>query len=462
MYGSKNIDGKTVLNILDGLYTGDRWNSPPHKWAMAPFNGHWPSSFFASQDPVAIESVGLDFLRSEMPLIKNADRHLHEAALANDPPSGTVYKPDGVRLQSLGVHEHWNNATDKKYSRNLDPAHGKGIELICLAVCDATNKPVVAANTAKPAGNMPLSPAVLPGKGLAQHPFLYAGEWDTRKPDQSMFLVRDGKVVWQYSIPLHLPDKRIQEFDDATLLSDGNIIFSRMSGAGMVSPDKKLVWDYPAPPGTEVHSIQSIGKDRVLIMRNGNPAQAMIFNTANNTVEKEIPIPTTIKGTHGQFRHIRMTPAGTILVGHMSEGKVVEYDQTGKEVWSVKAEHPWQALRLKNGNTLITGDSAKYVREVNPKGETVWELNQSDVPDIKLGNIQAANRLANGNTVICNWIAGDNNHAHWPGTVQIFEVNPAREVVWALSEWKDPDLGPSTSIQLLDEPGTPEGMDQQR
>ncbi|MFZ0828319.1 MAG: hypothetical protein WAO02_12940 [Verrucomicrobiia bacterium] len=130
MYGSTNINGKTVLNILDGLYTGDRWSSPPHKWSMAPFNGHWPSSFFASQDPVALESVGLDFLRSEMPLIKNADRHLHEAALANDPPSGTVYKPDGVRLQSLGVHEHWNNATDKKYSRNLGT--GTGIELATI------------------------------------------------------------------------------------------------------------------------------------------------------------------------------------------------------------------------------------------------------------------------------------------------------------------------------------------
>ncbi|MGA2247170.1 MAG: hypothetical protein ABSH48_19440 [Verrucomicrobiota bacterium] len=131
IYGSTNINGKTVLNILDGLYSGDRWNSQPHKWAVAPFNGHWPSSFFASQDPVALESVGLDFLRSEMPLIKNADRHLHEAALANDPPSGTVYKPDGVRLQSLGVHEHWNNATDKKYSRNL--GLGKGIELVTIA-----------------------------------------------------------------------------------------------------------------------------------------------------------------------------------------------------------------------------------------------------------------------------------------------------------------------------------------
>ena len=131
IFGSKNINGKTVLNIIDGLYSGDRWNSEPHKWQMAPFNGHWPSSFFASQDPVAIESVGLDFLRSEMPLIKNADRHLYEAAQADNPPSGTVYKPDGVRLQSLGVHEYWNNSTDKKYSRNLGT--GKGIELVTIA-----------------------------------------------------------------------------------------------------------------------------------------------------------------------------------------------------------------------------------------------------------------------------------------------------------------------------------------
>lgn len=128
IYGSKHINGKTVLCILDGLYTGDRWNSQPRKWNMAPFNGKWPSSMFASQDPIAIESVGLDFLRSEMSLVKNADHHLHEAAQANNPPSGTEYKPDGTRIGSLGVHEHWNNTTNKQYSRNLGT--GLGIELV--------------------------------------------------------------------------------------------------------------------------------------------------------------------------------------------------------------------------------------------------------------------------------------------------------------------------------------------
>ncbi|MFZ1074515.1 MAG: hypothetical protein WAO21_13900 [Verrucomicrobiia bacterium] len=307
------------------------------------------------------------------------------------------------------------------------------------------------------------SPSMLPGNGPAQHPFLYAGEWDTRKPlEQSIFLVRDGKIVWQYSMPLHPKPGANQEFDDATLLSNGNIIFSRMSGAGMVNPDKQLVWDYPAPPGTEIHSCQSIGKDRVLIMRNGNPAQAMIINTATGRIEKEIPIPTTVKGTHGQFRHIRMTKAGTILVPHLGEGKVVEYDLNGKVLWSVAAKSPWQAVRLNNGNTLIAGDWSRYAREVNPKGETVWEFTQADVPGYKLGNIQTADRLANGNTVMCSWIAGDNNTSHWPGTVQVFEVTPDKKVVWALSSWKDPDLGPATSIQLLDEPGIVENLDLQR
>src|SRR5277367_1624838 len=44
-------------------------------------------------------------------------------------------------------------------------------------------------------------PTTFPGNGLAQHDFLYCGEWDTRKPVQTIFLVRGGKIVWTYSIP---------------------------------------------------------------------------------------------------------------------------------------------------------------------------------------------------------------------------------------------------------------------
>ncbi len=306
-----------------------------------------------------------------------------------------------------------------------------------------------------------LTSPIASGSGLDRHPFLYAGEWDTRKPnEQSMFIVRDGKVAWKYSMPLHNADGKIQEFDDATLLANGNIIFSHMSGASMINPAKTIVWSYPAPPGTEVHSCQSLGGDRLLIMRNGNPAQAMIINTATNATEKIIPIPTTVKGTHGQFRHIRMTKQDTIVVPHMSESKVVEYDLEGKELWRVSVNHPWSAVRLKNGNTLITGFNPSYTREVNHAGETVWEFTEADIPGSKMPNTQFSLRMLNGNTVITSWIAGESNTSKWPGSIQAVEVTPDKRVVWTVSSWTDPDLGPATSMQLLDEPDAAE--DQQR
>jgi hypothetical protein len=139
--GHKEIGGKTILYLVDGLYATQHNEfrlTPACKWQSAPFNNNWTASLFASQDGVAIDSVALDFLRSEPTL--NAivtgpvDNYLHEMALANQPPSKTVYDPtkEGKPLASLGVHEHWNNAAEKKYSRNL--GKGAGIELASVPV----------------------------------------------------------------------------------------------------------------------------------------------------------------------------------------------------------------------------------------------------------------------------------------------------------------------------------------
>jgi len=112
------------------MYTAVHNEGSVFKWAS--LGDQWASSLLASQDPIAIDSVALDLLRNEPRAVEvrgNADNYLHEAAQAAKPPSGTVYNSDGRgTLASLGVHEHWNNATARKYSRNLG---GKeGIELI--------------------------------------------------------------------------------------------------------------------------------------------------------------------------------------------------------------------------------------------------------------------------------------------------------------------------------------------
>jgi hypothetical protein len=315
------------------------------------------------------------------------------------------------------------------------------------------------------------SPAVLPGNGLNQHPFFYTGQYNFPKPVQTMFIVRDGKVVWTYDIPTNDANKTLQELSDATLLSNGNVVFARKTGAGEVTPDKKLIWNYDAPKGFEVHVIQPLGLDKVMIVQNGIPAKLMIINTVTGKTEKELELPTNNdpKTVHTQFRRVQITKAGTILAAHHDQNKVVEYTMDGKEIWSVAVSIPWDAVRLDNGNTLIASHDS-FVREVNPKGETVWEFNQKDCPDIVLFCMQEANRLPNGNTVMSNWCPngvvdakGAKAPAKWPQTVQVLEVTPDKKIVWALRSWTPPaDLGPATVIQLLDQPGIPEKQEQQR
>lgn len=144
LMGHAHLGGKTVLYLIDGLYGANHQNDilqADYRWTSKPFGDHhgWPSSLFASQDPVAIDSVALDFLVAEPTIQEHdnvidagdtVDNYLHEAAAAHGPPSGVVYDPegDGTPLADLGAHEHWNDPLNKQYSGNLKTADG--IELI--------------------------------------------------------------------------------------------------------------------------------------------------------------------------------------------------------------------------------------------------------------------------------------------------------------------------------------------
>jgi len=129
----KDLGEKTMLFIVDGIWGGDLPVCEPVKWQIDPFNDDWPNSIFVSQDHVAIESVGIDFVRAqfdEYADMLGADDYLHQTADSAYWAEGYVYDPDddGILIPSLGVHEHWNNDLDKEYTRNL--GIGDGIELV--------------------------------------------------------------------------------------------------------------------------------------------------------------------------------------------------------------------------------------------------------------------------------------------------------------------------------------------
>ena len=293
-----------------------------------------------------------------------------------------------------------------------------------------------------------LAPVTLPGKGLAQHDFLYAGEGK----DQRMYIVRKGAIIWSYANP-----GTKGEISDAVLMSNGNVLFAHQYGVTMITSAKRVVWNYDAPEGSEIHTAQPIGKDKVLFIQNGDPAFLRVVSiiTGKTLTEFTLAVGNPQK-VHPQFRHARLTDSGTVLVAHLDMQKVVEYDARGREVWSYSIDGPWSAARLQNGNTLIA-TSKKVIREVDAKGITVWELRPEDLPDYKISNFQIATRLANGNTLLNNWANIKTDTDPDSGPVQALEVTAGKQLVWALRSWADPnDLGPATTIQILDQPAAPE------
>jgi len=106
------------------------------------------------------------------------------------------------------------------------------------------------------------------------------------------------------------------------------------------------------------------------------------------------------------------------LVAVYSGGKVIELDDDGKEVWSVKGlRNPWAVRGLPDGHRLISLYSDKVVYEYDERGERIWESNR--LP----GNISGVDRLPNGNILVA---LGTTNG-------QLMEISREKKIVWKLT-----------------------------
>lgn len=292
-------------------------------------------------------------------------------------------------------------------------------------------------------------------QGLSRHNFFYAGE----RPDHKMYMVKNGRVTWTYDDPAGRG-----ETSDAILMSDGHILIAHQHGIKEIDQQKRTIWSMETPKGYEIHSIQPIGRNKVLYVQCGNPFEAVVMEIPSKREIRRFPLPFKDGGSHGQMRNMRLTQRGTMQLASFEYDSVIEFDSYGHELQRWEAPGAWGVEELKNGNILIASNR-NYVREYNRKGEKVWEFNWEKQGPLSLANIdgrlkkrisgQKAHRLKNGNTMITNWInpwSREHSDAAFPA-IQAIEVTPAGETVWKLSSWQEPaNLGPSTTIQLLAEP----------
>ena len=82
----------------------------------------------------------------------------------------------------------------------------------------------------------------------------------------------------------------------------------------------------------------------------------------------------------------------------------------------------------------------------------------SALADVRYVDVNSTNATPpNGNTLVNNWFN------EWSGTldrsnppVQAVEFTADKTIVWVLRSWEKPDLGPATTIQILNESSAPD------
>ncbi len=144
----------------------------------------------------------------------------------------------------------------------------------------------------------------------------------------------------------------------------------------------------------------------------------------------------------GYVRLVRETPSGNFLI--TSDNIVFEGNDKGEIIWQTKVNgvdkpHAWQALRLANGQTIVSTGFSKNFQLFAPDGKLTDTI--GGPAEVKPNFYAGFQILANGNYVVTNW------QGHGPkfgatGT-QLLEYTPDGKLAWS---WQQ-DAAKYSSLQ---------------
>ena len=255
-----------------------------------------------------------------------------------------------------------------------------------------------------------------------------------------VILDKSGAVTWETPCGFNS--------HDIAVLPNGNyLLHTGPATIVEMRPDKQVVWQHvshPVAPYTgpvEIHAFQRLRDGLTMISETGN--LRIIEVDKDDKIVHEIPLTVDHPNSHRDTRRVRKLDNGHYLVCHEGDGKIREYDATGKVVWTYVMDlvgqpettghdghgiNVFNALRLKNGDTLIGGGNNNRVFEVTPEGKTVWSIERDELPGIHLCWITSVQVLPNGHIIFGNTHAGPNNP-------QLIEVTRDKKIVWTLKNW---------------------------
>ena len=249
-------------------------------------------------------------------------------------------------------------------------------------------------------------------------------------------IAADGSIEWEFAA---------ETPQDCWLLANGNVLFCHVHGAKEVARDKTVVWEYKAPAQAQCHSCQPLPDGRVLVAECG--LSRLIEAGRDGRVAKEIKVASQAKNMGHQFRGTRKTADGHYWTCLMDEKKIAELSPDGALLREIPVDgFPHAAVKLPDGHLLVTLGTAGKVIELDGDLKIVWQLGEDELPGNSLRLPAGCQRLANGNTIICNYLPSP----FMGKQPQAFEVTRDKRVVW---EFTDHALFKTVNqIYLLDPP----------
>ncbi len=243
--------------------------------------------------------------------------------------------------------------------------------------------------------------------------------WPRFKAGAALEADWQGRVLWEVRHPDH--------HHDARKLRNGNVLLLCL---------KPLAADFARQvlgglPGTEADGL--IYADYVVEM---TTAGEIVWEWRSWQHLDPATHPITPQDHRAEWTHantVAETADGNILVGFRNISTVVMIERaSGNIVWELgppPLAQQHDPRPLPNGNILIFDNGThrcdhpatfSRVIEVDPRtNEIVWEYVDQSLFNFFSPYISGAQRVANGNTLICEGVHG-----------RIFEVTPDKEVVW--------------------------------
>ena len=240
-----------------------------------------------------------------------------------------------------------------------------------------------------------------------------------------------GRVIWEYVLPLHLRGYINPGFD-AELLTNGNILIV-LPRKGIIEIDRegRTVWEHNDPKishdadrlpnGNSIYVFGDHDEINDAQVKEVNPKGDIVWNWQAKDHFNKSPFSDISNQGWTHTNAVIRLKNGNTLISPRNFNLLVEVDPNGKPVRFIGKNflrHPHDPVVLDNGNILVVNQQRPHrsIEIDNKTGKVIWEYPEFDRMNSPVRDVD---RLPNGNTIIT-------------GTRRIVEVTPDGNVVWEL------------------------------